>query len=459
MANYSRHQDRITGKVIVYAQLKNKSPLLIGRGTGEAYDIEVAVLPGGNPYIPATSMMGCLKNQLASLSTRHGEYFWGSEVRKNTNASQAMKTFQSHIQLEDLVPETDFSDFTSLRDGVRIDPKKGIAEEGKKYEYQFVEPNVKFPFRMEITIREGVSRQDAEEVIGHIYTLLHHDQFRIGAFTNTGFGKLECSDFKAWYFDFPKDAEKWFSYLKTGMPVSAPVTLEKQEEAGPKPAFSIEATFRLKSSLIIGSYGIHGNEPDKSQLKSRDRFVLPGKSIRGAIRHRALKIMKTLGEPDAEDKINDLFGMVDEENEGIKKKGRLRIEESELENVDPMIQNRIRIDRFTGGVIRGALFNSRPVWTTGEDSVTLSFSILHSASPEEKKLLLLVLKDLWLEDLAIGGEKNVGRGVLIGQKAIIRNEGQMLGKLKRKKNTKNLEFVDCSPDDINAIINPQPAEE
>ena len=33
--------------------------------------------------------------------------------------------------------------------------------------------------------------------------------------------------------------------------------------------------------------------------------------------------------------------------------------------------------------------------------------------------MLLVLKDLWLGDLAIGGEKGIGRGVFQGKSAVI----------------------------------------
>jgi len=37
----------------------------------------------------------------------------------------------------------------------------------------------------------------------------------------------------------------------------------------------------------------------------------------------------------------------------------------------------------------------------------------------EVGLLLLILKDLWTEDLPIGGEKNVGRGLLKGKRLVI----------------------------------------
>lgn len=221
--------------------------------------------------------------------------------------------------------------------------------------------------------------------------------------------------------------------------------------------FSINATFSLKNSLIIGAYGIKGDEPDKSQLKSRNKFVLPGKSIRGAVRHRALKILNTQGDADALDQINHLFGYVDEFN-SQQRKGRLRIDERYLteEEVKAMQQNRIRIDRFTGGVISGALFNSEPIWTTGREAVRLSFTIMKAAKPEEIKLLLLVLKDLWLEDLAIGGEKNIGRGILTGQSAEVRHNGETIATFQRNGHGAGLEFTEGSVAALNALLQPKP---
>jgi len=76
---------------------------------------------------------------------------------------------------------------------------------------------------------------------------------------------------------------------------------------------------------------------------------------------------------------------------------------------------RIKIDRFTGGTIKTALFNTMPLWSNNEQnkSVTINMDVI-KYNPWEAGLMLQVLKDLWCEDLPIGGEKNVGRGILKG---------------------------------------------
>lgn len=440
----NRYKDRITGKIILHATLRNETPLLIGRGDGDAVDIEVMRLPNRKPYIPGSSIAGCLKS---FLNGQDG-YFWGK------TGKDVKHPLQSHIRFEDMIPEQ-FSENEDIimRDGVKISHKTGTAEEGKKYDYQIVEPGLVFPFRAEVTLRDSM-QEDVDDVVAQLKAALHHSGFRIGANTNTGFGKMTCENFQAYYFRFPEHADKWFEYLGKGI-LSIPPEEVKHKDLDVRGSFSIQATFRLKSSLMIGAYGTgKGNEPDKTQLKSKDQFVLPGKSIRGAIRHRAKKIWNIWGKSD--DKFEDLFGIVDEK-QGKQKRSRLRIEEFLFkdEEVKAMMQNRIRIDRFTGGVIDGALFNSEPVWATGREAIQLTFTILKGATLEEKKLLFLLLKDLWLEDLPIGGEKNVGRGVLIGLEAEVYVDGSLKAAFKRKYSGVGLEFTKGNAQDLNQLVENQ----
>ena len=71
---------------------------------------------------------------------------------------------------------------------------------------------------------------------------------------------------------------------------------------------------------------------------------------------------------------------------------------------------RIRIDRFTGGVVDGALFDEEPVYA----SRTHTQLELRNPKPGEIGLLLLVVRDLLTRDLPLGGSVGVGRGVACG---------------------------------------------
>ena len=106
-------------------------------------------------------------------------------------------------------------------------------------------------------------------------------------------------------------------------------------------------------------------------------------------------------------------------------KSRFIVQETYFrEGVTPAAQSRNRIDRFTNATIEHMLFTTQPVWQQRQDERTLhiSFSI-KACKPWEAGLALFLLRDLWLGDLALGGERSIGRGRLEGLGAVIHFEG------------------------------------
>ncbi|MBK8043627.1 MAG: hypothetical protein IPK21_13795 [Haliscomenobacter sp.] len=100
----------------------------MGRGGGEAVDIEVMRLPDGKPYIPASSIAGCLRSFTAGVEG----YFWGKTGRNQKTGNSEQNPLQSHIRFDDLIPNTlHTTENITMRDGVKIDHKKGIAEDKK----------------------------------------------------------------------------------------------------------------------------------------------------------------------------------------------------------------------------------------------------------------------------------------------------------------------------------------
>lgn len=422
---YNRRDDRIIGKIVFSATVTNQSPMLISKGEGEVSDAE-AMLVDGKPYIPASSFAGALRSfcKMYDVGTNKQESFnqyWGSEVKKGDKI-----TYQSHLNLEDLICANDAK--LTIRDGVRIDYATGTAEPKGKYDYQLVEPGATFALYGEVTIRKGMDEDYFKIMTATLEDIIKHEDFRVGALTSFGFGKLEIKNWKTATFNFGEtgnetEAKKWFEFLQTKkwnkLTSSNGI---KKFEIQTESIFRLQAQFKLKSALIIGAYNEDASKPDKSHLMSNGKPVITAKSVKGALRHRAVKILNTLELPTAS--LNDFMGWVDDKGKGNKaQKSRIRIEESELKGVKTMIQNRIRIDRFTGGVMSGALFNSEPVWKNSDDTFELLFTI-RRYEKWEAALLLHLLKDLWTEDLAIGGEKNVGRGILQGQGATIEWNGK-----------------------------------
>jgi hypothetical protein len=123
------------------------------------------------------------------------------------------------------------------------------------------------------------------------------------------------------------------------------------------------------------------------------------------------RILDVLGVPDMGDVVDKLFGpqlgngVLDQDAQA----SRLRVFESTITDGERIRQTRIRADRATQGVVKGALFDEEPE-IGGRVTVRLE---LRDPQVGETGLLLL-LKDLLSGDLPVGGTASVGRGVLRG---------------------------------------------
>ncbi|SHF27185.1 CRISPR/Cas system CSM-associated protein Csm3, group 7 of RAMP superfamily [Thermoanaerobacter uzonensis DSM 18761] len=420
---------KLASIIVIEGILENTSPFVIGTGKGDIIDIEIIKDENGNPYIPATSFVGALRHHISKNFKEEDketwEYFWGS---KNLNNNKAV---QSHFILSDLkilkIMDNPKEDLITVRDGVAIDEKTGTAKEKAKYDYEIVNKDLEFEFKAEIKIRKSFKNKtnDILKILKTIITEFEAGNVQFGAFTTKGFGRFKLKNFQILKFDFPNDGINYLKFLqneylpedkldlkKIELDLSKIDILSKKDNAD----CIITADFSIKSSLIISSYTTDSKDPDKVHIKYNGKNVLTGTSLKGAIRSRAFKIVNTLCKNNQEenDDLKKLFGWADTENkEETKYKSRVIIDESIVENVIEKEQARIKIDRFTGGVIAGALFQSKPLWHNDEN-VRLKIKI-KDAKDWEIGLLLLVLKDLWNEDLPIGGEKNIGRGVLKGK--------------------------------------------
>lgn len=411
----------VVGKLVLKGKLVAKKPLIIGSGNNDLADIEVMRNEAGRPFIPATSFVGVLRHLIEKESCKtnpdQSDYFWGSKTDKGT---------QSALCCRDLNLSDDNKATIKIRDGVAINPKTGIAIDKKKYNYEVVEPGVSFDMHLEVTVRKAFDKDIFKKILATIVELLEKGEVSFGAKTTSGFGRCKLES-KAYYeFDFSKkdDVIQWLR-LKEDFPEGA-------ESVGANPfqirqnTFTIDTAFSIKNSLIVRSYSSDPESSDVVHIKSDGKNVLPGTSTKGAIRARGLKILKTLGCPDAEKKIDGLFGFADDKDKKKDKiKSRVIVEETEIEKpIAAELQHRIKIDRFTGGTIKTALFDSMPLWSNGNDKAVEIKMTINDYQDWEAGLLLLILKDLWNEDLPIGGEKNVGRGILKGVLAKIRWDEQ-----------------------------------
>lgn len=426
----------IVSRWILQGKLRVLSPLIVGGGNSLADDCDIVLVKDENnkPFIPSSSITGALKHAFNDYRYIGNEadyeknklWFWGGEFWQKG----IKRTCQSAMVISDLGLIGENEQVIAIRDGIKINRRNGMAEDEKKFDFEIVEPGTCFDFQMEVILRQAFNSSLFDSFVQWIIYKLCGGNFALGARTGQGFGRCRLEDEKYFRFDFNnfEHVIKWLSKDYTIPATKVRISLPEKFKYNYK-LFQIRARFQIKSSLIIGSYPGTPEEPDKAHIKSKKKDgsseicgVIPGSSFRGAIRSRAERIAKTLDVYD-EDKFHELFGWV-EDKEGKKKaiKGRIVVEESQLDTstYEEQIQYRIRIDRFTGGVMKNALFDSMPIWSKDGNKTTVELNLSIKDYKEwEAGLMLLVLKDLWNGDLPIGGEKGIGRGTLQGLEAEI----------------------------------------
>lgn len=430
-----KKEHAITKKLVLTAILKNISPLVLGSGQSDTSDLEVIKRSDGEVYIPGSALGGKIRtyfDEHPAINTKNSmKYFWGSNSTSVRSGEKSPPSFQSHIIIEDAKAKTtNTKDLIAIKDGVKINHTTALADGGAKYDYEVLEPGVSFEFRAEVTVRqmfETDASNEFEKLTDFVATILSND-LRIGAFTQAGFGRIECvgsPQIRA--YDFPNDGEKWFEYLKdktknNGTLVN--ITDDEKIKIIKKDQMQLSVKFDIRNAFVTSTYGVTPDQADKTQayrinpISNEKEYILSGKSIRGALRHRAKRILHSklgLVSPLIPKTVNRLFGNVNEKTkEAVKSK--LRVDEAIIKNAKLHKQTRIKMDRFTGGTIDGALMETEILRPTGSDNIELNF-LVDDVRGNEVTLVLMLLKDLWTSDLPIGGEKNIGRGTLIGNSA------------------------------------------
>lgn len=434
-------QEAVVGKIILEGTLCLTSSLLIGAGQGSGAendkDIHVLKNKNGVPIIPGTSAAGVLRSMVRDSIPQYEADLFG-EIKTGNKKSSAANGIQSSVNIDDIVLK---NGMVAFRDGVSIDSYTGSAIQGAKFDYEVVDSGAKGKFYLEMTLR-GWHLEDKNDIKSPVrHDIIQAMQYlrdrmkkgiQFGALTSKGFGCAVLTDDALGLFDFKKkdDVCAWLEN-EDHHAKQASVQLVKPSDfvASEENLLTVEADFALRGSLIIRDYDADETTGDGSpisavMLKRHGKYVIPGTTLKGVLRHRTEEILrhfscKTVG-------LENLMGSAKAENDYEKKvKSRFFVREAEFSDADGAVagavQRRNRIDRFTGGTIDTALFATKPVWQmkNGQKTLQLNFGI-KKASEAEAGLALFLLRDLWLGNIAIGGEKGIGRGRLSGLHAVIR---------------------------------------
>ncbi|MBR1496556.1 MAG: hypothetical protein IJ617_02895 [Oscillospiraceae bacterium] len=354
--------------------------------TADAQGNTEAVLrsPDGSYFIQGSSICGAFRE-------------W---VRQNEPKGTDESLFGGQKKAGSLIfSDAVFSDSAelTLRPRLRIDGKTGSAFDGGKFDIAHIATGAELLFT--VTWLGCQSRLSETEAAERMLAALDRGDILLGAQKTNGFGRVSLS-VKKREFDLstPAGRESWLEDQPSG------AELNLAELHSPK-----QVAFRLRGMaghLLVKDAAAEQTDGGSytPNLSEAGYPVIPGSSVKGVVRARAELIAGYMGLP--KDLTEGLFGRMSS-NEDNGRPGRVRFEDVVFQAPRRQKISRIRINRLTGGVIRGGLFCEEPV--SGEVAVNI-------AAPAEDRagcmLLLYALRDLALGLYGIGSGSAVGRGIL-----------------------------------------------
>ena len=386
----------------------------------------------GRPLLPGTSLAGALRSHLADrlagyMSPEPAEVtrLFGGSRGDDLGGQSPLIVFDS---LGQLPPDRS----SEIRDGVSIDATTGTAEQHKKFDFEVLPPGTVFPLRLELLV-ENTARES--QLLGLLATSLQGlelSELTIGMRRSRGLGRFSARNWRAYRYDL-SSANGWLEWLLSDHDHPIPARKAPQTDLGSalrnahsgaqwqsfedrRKRLICDLFLQQQGGVLVRSPGLTPDAPDVAHLTSGGQPVLPGTGLAGALRSRALRIARIVRgrHADGEHWVEKLFGPRTKEKDWADESlwsSRIRISESTLRNGKPLRGSRVRIDRFTQGVVPAALFDEEP-WYGGETCIRME---LRNPQEGEVGLFLLLAKDLLTGDLPVGGTASVGRGVFTGR--------------------------------------------
>ena len=440
-AQWENHR-HIQERIIIQGNLILKSPTHLGNGDTDGL-LDMPLIRDdlkGQALLTGSSIAGGLRGFLHGHEPKLAHALFGKVSPKQSK--------ESLVIIDDALGG---DPIVELRDGVAINPRTRTAHDKQKFDIELLTAGTIFPLQFELIVPPG--KEHLVDALAYCLKGLEQGRIYLGKRKRRGFGKCRVVDWKVWRFRLDgtnvDDLIGWLEWdgNSGGKPGTAIDRLLLGKELSldrPDSFCELTATFSIHTSLLIRSAGSEWfSEGDTKETKLPNSLhltsirsnglqsVVSGTSLAGVLRSRALRIANTLGK-DGYAMANDLFGFRPEAGQESQPltASRIWVDECVIQHPQAYVQNRVKIDRFTGGAYPGALFSEQPVFQaaphTDDASKETRFEVqLHidRATDSDVGLILLLLKDLWTGDLPLGGESSVGRGRLEGRHAVLSYQG------------------------------------
>ena len=362
----------------------------------------------GRPILPGRSVKGALR---AAWTRAYGGRrvdgggtdpllrLWGDQDRASA--------LRVHAVVLDGVEMVD-------RTGIAVDRYWGSAGDTALFSHEIVPAGV--PLRLHLSGQVGSVHDDGdpqglERLLGQVLGLLQSGRVSLGGRQNAGWGGVRLSDAgtrSVAVARYRLDGPDGLLALLDGRGSTVAVPLVAPPDPG---QLTVTVTWDSPTGILVAEPRDKEQRGDQETvdtlpLRTRSRkgrdpqdagtLVLPGSSVRGALRSRASRIARTVllagqqlpGQADwsttgvhdqlAEDPplVHALFGSTE-------RRGALRVLDTlALGRTQTLKRTHNAGDRWTGGVVDGGLYAEQvPAPTTRWDSITLVVDLAHLGGP------------------------------------------------------------------------------
>lgn len=394
-------------KYIVTAECTQ--PLRIGSVSGDTE--EVLVHPTDDrPFIQASGISGIFRNYCEQM---YGEDWADTIFGKRT--------------FEDNMNSYEYSSKICFTDGVLDSDSKNVKLE--------LRPRVSIDSQMGVVSTDGSEQQ--QEKIESVFCAIDEGLIQFGGQKSNGCGYFRITNLlrKIFCLKNEKDRELWFDEDTIIPSEYENLTNHIKLYSHKQNAFDIVVEAQTENELLIKSIAVSkvsGEQLNSENIKNgKMEYIIPGSSMKGAVRSQAEKIAFYLGKQydwNPEIVIENAFGSKKDtlQKNQNGKRGNIYFLDTVVENRnkddDLTISHRIHIDKFTGGVMHGGLFTEKNA--AGKLNFHITIRNWEGNNAEQScGLLLMTLRDLAIGAFTIGSGYSIGRGVIKVEKITVIEQG------------------------------------
>ncbi len=348
----------------------------------------------GNAFVQGSSLAGALRGWLEKTE--------GEELAEKLFGSTAR---EGHLMVSDAVLRA--GSRQTVRPRLRLDERRGAADGW--FGMAHMEPGSRLSFTL-TWLGDGRDTAELAAVEGMLGAL-HRGEIRLGAQKGVGFGRLSlCVRRRRYELTKAEDRAAWLADSDDGEELALPGGEMTRQVTFTVEGYADPVLIKASARVYEGGQGCYVN------IEEGGRPILPGSSVKGALRAQCMRIVRSAGveAPLTE----ELFGRKARRGDSGQA-GMIRVDDVCVERPQKQRASRIRIDRFTGGVIRKGLFTEEPL----SGKVCMSISV-QTERKAECALLLYALRDMGLGLYGLGSGSSVGRGYIKVDRILIEAPGE-----------------------------------